>query len=152
MHKIESFGETAEFRGQNLEEAYARILGGKIVGGFGDKGKDIVFEDEPGIGVIQVKSSGQGAMKFLAECVDHKDFIPVVIGDPGQHPKDEIFQSIRNYGVFIGDVTDLASSHQKTLELFKTTRAAIAAGGPRLKEIQKALHLLSKKQKEAVAA
>ncbi len=140
---LESFTvESAEFRGTELEKSYAELLGGKIVGGFGDKGKDIVIENVPGVADIQVKNSWTNARKFLGECLHHKNFIPIVVGDPGQHGKEEIFESLIENGGWIGDdVDDMGGSKEKALAGIKEIR----------NQIENMQSASTKKKKEKVA-
>lgn len=125
--QLESFSvESAEFRGTELEKTYEKLLDGKIVGGFGDKGKDILIENVPGIAIIQVKSSWHYAREFLKNSLQYDNFIPIVVGDPGQHNKEEIFESIEKYGGWIGDdVDDLSGNKESALAGIRKVREEI---------------------------
>ena len=102
-------GVSSDHVGAELEEAYAKIIGGTVRGGFGDKGIDIVniAKDIP---VVQVKRSWQNAEHFLQREVVPGRFIPVIVGDPGQITPDlkqEILRSIREYGGWVAhDIYD----------------------------------------------
>ncbi len=91
-----------------MVEVYEKLLGGRIVDGHGDGGKDMVFDKEPGVPIAQIKSSWKHAITSLKLSLCKDKYIPVIVGDPGQIPKEEIFESIRNAGGFIGiDVDDV---------------------------------------------
>jgi len=60
---------TTKFVGDEFETAYARLLGGQVVGGLNDGGKDVMV---PEIGAVQVKASLAGAMRFLSESLRRK--------------------------------------------------------------------------------
>lgn len=92
-------GISTDFMGEELEDAYAKILEGISTGGYDDAGKDVVI-DEPGIPYIQVKSSIPKAIAFLAEGVRRKRFTHIVVGEPGG--KDEMLDTIRKYGGWVG--------------------------------------------------
>lgn len=88
-----------EFHGAELEEAYAKVIGGRVSGGFNDGGKDIV-PDDSSVPRFQVKSSVHFAVKFLAESVRRLRFIPMCIGEPGA--RDEVVGSLRENGAWVG--------------------------------------------------
>jgi hypothetical protein len=51
--------------------------------------------------------------RFLAKSLERKEFIPIVVGDFGQYSRDEILDSIRKNGGWVGpDVPD----REKTIE------------------------------------
>lgn len=91
-------GVSSDFIGDELERAYAEILGGLKTGGEGDEGKDIINIEE--VGAVQVKSTFENARKFLAESLRRKRFIPLVIGQPGS--KEEMIESIKRFGAWVG--------------------------------------------------
>lgn len=86
-----------QFVGDDYEAAYARVLNGRINGGFGDCGKDVVV---PGIGGVQVKASPAGAKEFLAISLRRNKFIPLCIGEPST--KEEVLSSLKRFGAWIG--------------------------------------------------
>lgn len=88
-----------EFIGAELEQWYAEILDGKVVGGFNDNGIDVIIDDKD-IPAVQVKSSVRIAAKFLAEAERRRKFIPLCIGEPGT--RDEILTSLKKFGVWVG--------------------------------------------------
>ncbi|KKU60242.1 MAG: hypothetical protein UX81_C0002G0039 [Parcubacteria group bacterium GW2011_GWA2_47_12] len=88
-----------EFHGAELEQAYAKVIGGRMSGGFNDCGKDIV-PDDSSIPRFQVKSSVHFAVKFLAESVRRFQFTPICIGEPGK--RDEVADSLRENGGWVG--------------------------------------------------
>jgi hypothetical protein len=134
--------ESPEFRGTELEKTYKNLLDGEIVGGHGDKGKDILIENVPGVAIIQVKNSWFYARDHLKKGLQFKNFIPIVVGDPGQHSKEEIFESIIENGGWIGDdVDDLGGSKEKALAGIKQVRD----------EIENVLGKVEKKDKHKVA-
>ncbi len=90
---------SAEFQGDDVEQAYAEVFGTKVIGGFNDKGKDIETGDKE-IPFLQIKSSVEGAKSFLAESLKRKKFIPIAIGEPGT--KEEMLATIKEYGGWIG--------------------------------------------------
>jgi len=94
--------ESVESKGANLEQVYATLLGGKIVGGIGDGGLDIVLEDDPNVPILQVKSSQEAAKAFLSESLRRMEFIPIVVGDPGRFTKKEILKSLSENGAWVG--------------------------------------------------
>jgi len=102
-------GVSSDYRGVELEEAYAKVIGGTVRGGFGDGGLDIIniAKDIP---VLQVKNSWQYASSFLAESRRRKQFIPIVVGELdviNPNLKYEILDSIRRYGGWIShDIPD----------------------------------------------
>lgn len=121
--------ESQEFRAIQLENVYERLSGGKVVGGFGDKGKDIIVENTPGVAMFQVKNSWVFAREFLKETTrkllnkEKMEFIPIVVGDPGQHTWEEISKSLIEYGGWIGDdVDDMEGNRQKVLDGIKDIR------------------------------
>ncbi len=90
---------TAEFRGRELEEAYARVFKGRVIGGFNDRGLDVLTNDGE-IPVVQCKGCMAFAKQFLAESFRRKRFIPLCIGAPGA--REEILASLRKFGAWIG--------------------------------------------------
>ena len=89
---------TKEFVGAELEHAYAKVLGGRVIGGFNDGGLDVTTGDSA-VPAIQVKSSIPIACKFLAESKKRRQFIPICIGEPGS--RDDIITSLRKFGAWI---------------------------------------------------
>jgi threonine dehydrogenase-like Zn-dependent dehydrogenase len=89
---------TREFVGLELEMAYARVLGGRVVGGFDDRGLDVTTCDNS-IPAVQVKSSIPLACKFLDESVRRHQFIPVCVGEPGT--REAVLDSLRKFGAWI---------------------------------------------------
>lgn len=82
--------------GAELEQAYARQLGWRVNGGFGDGGRDLVG---PMGEAIQVKSSVHHAIAFVRESLRRREFIPVVVGEPGE--RSEMLESIKKFGAWI---------------------------------------------------
>ncbi|MFA5736714.1 MAG: hypothetical protein WCX70_02955 [Candidatus Paceibacterota bacterium] len=93
-------GESSDFVGQELEEAYANAFGGKIIGGFNDHGKD-VFVPNKEVESVQIKSSTHEMKKFLSESLRRRDFIPICVGLPGT--KEEMLDSIKKFGAWVGN-------------------------------------------------
>lgn len=94
--------ESEESRGRELVLAYQEILGGEYFDGEHDGGCDLVL-DNPHL-PVQVKSSwNRKSQDFLAEAIRRRTFIPMLIGDPGQHKREEIIGSIIEHGSWIGD-------------------------------------------------
>ncbi len=89
---------SAQFTSDELEQAVAKVLGGKVQGGFGDKGKDVLV---PEIGGVQVKSSVTGAREFLGVSLKRHQFIPLCVGEPGA--KREMIASLEKYGAWFGN-------------------------------------------------
>jgi|SRR3989344_8353114 len=90
---------SAIFRGAELEDAYAEILGGRLSGGFNDHGKDIVLADDE-MPAVQVKSSIHFALAFLKESLRRRQFIPLCVGEPAS--RHEILTSLREFGAWVG--------------------------------------------------
>ncbi len=90
---------TREFVGRDLEEAYARIIGGVVSGGLRDGGKDIVPNDRS-MPAFQVKSSWHFAKKFLATSLSFRRFIPICVGEPGS--REEMVIALRESGAWVG--------------------------------------------------
>ncbi len=90
---------TKEFVGAELEQAYAEVFGGKVVGGFSDGGLDVVTNDRE-VPAVQVKASVPFALAFLKESLRRRRFIPVCVGEPGG--KEEMFHSLRASGGWVG--------------------------------------------------
>ncbi len=88
-----------EFIGRDAEEVYAKVFGGKIVGGVRDGGKDVSTND-PEIPIVQVKSSIDGAKVSVKKSVEFKRFIPIVVGEPGS--REEMIESLKKFGAWIG--------------------------------------------------
>ncbi len=123
--------ESAEFRGE-LEKVYAKILGGRLVGGYRDGGTDVILDDNTELPFVQVKSSWPIAEEFLGESIRRNEFIPIVIGDPGQHTKDEIIACVVENGGFAGlDVPN----PKRIVAGIKIVRDGILNNGGRLKEL-----------------
>lgn len=95
---LEYSGESSDFTGKELEEAYAKAFATKVVGGFDDRGKDIILPSGEG---AQVKSSVFETKKFLAESLRRRDFIPMCIGLPGN--SEEMLASIKKFGAWVGE-------------------------------------------------
>lgn len=114
--------EYSRFMGDDVEKAYAEILQGEIIGGIDDKGKDLRI-DADDIPYIQIKSSWEGAMDFLSKGLKlissdtggRYRYIPICVGEPGT--KEEILQSIRDYGGWIGK--DIPNREENLLKLKK---------------------------------
>ena len=120
----------AEFVGSELENTYAELFGGTVNGGFNDGGADILT-DEPGIPLFQVKSSWEAAMKFFAESARRGEFIPIVVGDPGQHTKFEIMESILENGGWVG--IDVPDRERKIANIGKLRDQILAMPGGKIK-------------------
>jgi len=125
--------ESAETRGTELEKTYAKLLGGRIVGGFDDGGLDIVFDDVPEVPLIQVKSSWIIARKSLAKSLEFMEFLPIVVSDPGQYKRGEIFKSIIDNGGWVGIGID---DREKIIGQIKKVRLEIFSRGERQKGFQ----------------
>lgn len=89
---------TKEFVGAELEHAYAKVLGGRVIGGFNDGGLDVTTCDNT-VPSVQVKSSIPIACKFLAESTKRRQFIPICIGEPGT--REAVLDSLRKFGAWI---------------------------------------------------
>ncbi len=125
----EQMGVSVEYAGDELEQAYVKKLGGTYNGGRNDEGADIIFAERPlGISMLQVKSSWLYAKKFLDIAKEKKEFIPVVIGDPGKHTDYEILSSVRDVGGWIGDdVNDFFPlTREEALQKIRDIRRKIA--------------------------
>jgi hypothetical protein len=95
--------ESTDSKGNNLEHVYANLLGAEITGGIDDHGVDLFIKNnEYNIRTVQVKSSKEKAINFLKESVRRKQFISVIVGDPGRYTKDEILKSLHDNGAWIG--------------------------------------------------
>jgi len=94
-----SEGWSVEHQGKDVEEAYAAIFNKGINGGFNDHGLDVPtgYEEIP---FVQIKSSVDGAMAFLAKSIKLHKFIPICIGDPGA--KEEMIESLKKFGGWVG--------------------------------------------------
>ncbi len=112
-------GESADFVGQELEEAYATAVGGKIIGGRRDAGKDILTGDKE-IPYFQVKSSYEGVKEFVRDRIRKElggqrirdPFIPLSVGEVGT--KEEIFDSMKKFGIWVGqDIPNREEIRQK---------------------------------------
>jgi hypothetical protein len=90
---------SSDFQGKDIEEAYAKVFGGKVVGGHNDGGKDIDTRDKD-IPFIQAKSSEVGVEDSLGKSAIRKKFIPLVMGEPGA--KKEMIESLKKYGGWVG--------------------------------------------------
>jgi len=93
----------SDYRGRELEESYAQILGGEVIGSTlrpweRDCGMDVALH-EPGIPAIQVKSSLRGAIEFLVTSMKRRRFRHLVIGEPGT--PTEVLESLREWGAWI---------------------------------------------------
>lgn len=94
----------AHMRGDDTENAYAKVFGTRVIGGIGDGGLDVPTGDSD-VPFVQIKSSVKGLQAFLAESLRRKQFIPVCVGEPGA--KDEMLRHLRQYGAWIGsDIQD----------------------------------------------
>ena len=125
--------ESAEFRGK-LEEEYAKHLkkyGAEVVGGFGDGGKDVSVEDFPGVTIFQVKNSWRYAAEFLDLSIrKFKTFIPIAVGDFGKDTPEQILNSIKENGGYVGFDEPQRELH---LKLISATRDLILKNGGRIK-------------------
>jgi|GEM_PF-1253016 len=92
-------GESADFVGQELEEAYAAAFAGEIKGGHHDHGRDLKIDDQE-VPFVQVKSSLEGAKQFFRESLRREEFIPICIGEPGT--KEEMITTIKRFGAWVG--------------------------------------------------
>lgn len=115
------FEGSAEFHGDDVEQAYAEIFNTKPVGGFHDNGKDVLTGDKE-VPFLQIKSSLIGARSFLKESLKRKKFIPIAIGEPGA--KDEMIETIKKYG---GWVAKDEPNREKILNSIKEVRTYCAA-------------------------
>ena len=93
---------TREFVGAELEHAYAKVLGGRVIGGFNDGGLDVTTCDSA-VPAVQIKSSIPIACKFLAESKRRRQFIPICIGEPGT--REAVLDSLRKFGAWIENGT-----------------------------------------------
>jgi len=82
-----------------LEEAYAKVLGGILNGGFNDGGKDVLIFSEDFPNGLQVKSSIHFAQEHVTRGVKFRKFIPVAVGEPGT--AEEIMDSIQRFGAWV---------------------------------------------------
>lgn len=89
---------TKEFVGAELEQAYAKVFGGRVIGGFNDHGLDVTTNDTT-IPKVQVKSSIPIACKFLAKSEELGQFIPICIGEPGT--REEILATLKQFGGWV---------------------------------------------------
>jgi hypothetical protein len=90
---------TKEFVGAELEQAYAKVMGWRVVGGLNDGGKDLAT-DIPAMPFVQAKSSVPLTMDFLRKSAKRRQFIPICLGDPGK--PDEVLSSLKRFGAWIG--------------------------------------------------
>src|SRR5690348_6379070 len=90
---------TKEFVGAELEQAYAKVMGWRIVGGLNDGGKDLAT-GIPVMPFVQAKSSIPLTMDFLRKSAKRRRFIPICLGDPGK--PDEVLTSLKQFGAWIG--------------------------------------------------
>lgn len=105
---------TKTFVGAELEQAYAKVFGGTVNGGFKDCGKDIVLN---GTIAVQVKSSIPFALEFLNESLRRHRFMPICVGEPGE--KEEMFSALAQFGGWVGhDIPE----RQKVLEGIQRVR------------------------------
>jgi hypothetical protein len=111
--------ESSDFRGE-LVKVYHELLGGILTDGEGDGGKDLIFENVPGVSSVQVKNSWDYAVTSLKLSLDKKEYIPVVVGDPGRSTKENVFDSVRENGGFIG--IDMGDVEQKLATCLKFRR------------------------------
>ncbi|MEK7184710.1 MAG: hypothetical protein AAB683_01060 [Patescibacteria group bacterium] len=86
-------------QGDDLENAYANVFKGVVVGGIRDGGLDVLTGDN-NVPYVQIKSSLTGLQSFLADSLRLKRFIPICLGEPGK--REEMLQSLLNFGVWIG--------------------------------------------------
>ncbi|OHA19127.1 MAG: hypothetical protein A2836_00430 [Candidatus Taylorbacteria bacterium RIFCSPHIGHO2_01_FULL_45_63] len=99
IENFENQGRMSDFLGKDVEQAYANVFETREpVGGIDDLGKDVPtgLDDFP---FVQVKSSWEGAKKFLAKSVTQGEFIPLCVGEPGT--KEEIIESLRRFGAWL---------------------------------------------------
>src|SRR4051812_30496281 len=87
-----------DYTGCDLENAYAKVLGGVVSGGLNDGGKDVILGDDQ-IKVVQIKSSLRDAIKFLSKSMKLRRFIPVCVGEPGS--REEVLHSLKQFGAWI---------------------------------------------------
>ncbi len=92
-------GESAEWVGRELEEAYALAFSGQITGGYNDQGRDLIT-NIPETPAVQIKSSLEGAKRFFLESLRREEFIPICIGEPGA--KEEMVETLKRYGAWVG--------------------------------------------------
>lgn len=97
----------AVIQGADLDSAYAKAFGGVVVDGIRDGGRDVLTGDEK-VPYVQVKGSKEGLMKFLADSLRFKRFIPVCVGEPGK--KAEMLKSLLEHGIWIG--SDIPNSQE----------------------------------------
>lgn len=94
----------AHMRGEDTENAYAKVFGTRVIGGIGDGGLDVPTGDS-NVPFVQIKSSVKGLQAFLAESLRRKQFIPVCVGEPGA--REEMLRHLQQYGAWIGsDIQD----------------------------------------------
>ena len=83
---------------EDLNDMYARILGGVNTDGFEDHGIDVTLEDRFG---FQVKSSLYWAERFFAKALLHGlRYIPMALGQPGDPGETEF--ALRQAGIWVG--------------------------------------------------
>lgn len=98
LNRIRDTGISPDSRGYELEQAYAELLGGKMTGGDGDGGKDII--GIPGIPKLQIKNTLPEAIRFFTESINRRYFIPMAIGEPGT--PEEVRENIIKRGGWVG--------------------------------------------------
>lgn len=90
---------TKEYRGAELEQAYAEVFGGEVMGGFSDGGCDVATGDNS-VPFVQVKSTVPFALAFLKVSIQRRRFIPLCVGEPSG--KEEILDSLKQFGGYVG--------------------------------------------------
>lgn len=122
MRTTNTMMTSKEFVGAELEQAYAKVMGWRIVGGLNDGGKDLAT-DLPTLPIVQAKSSVHGAMDFFKESARRRQFIPMCIGDPGK--PDEVRDSLKRFGAWIGYEIPGRERFSKEIQAFRRALVGI---------------------------
>jgi len=98
---------TKEFVGAELEKAWADFSGGVVIGGLGDRGRDVATKNSD-IPTFQVKGHPALAEKFLLVSMKKREFIPIVVGEPPRYTKEtresewtKVRNIIRQFGGYV---------------------------------------------------
>jgi hypothetical protein len=119
MH-VDHSREAGDFIGEDMERAYGEVLRefGRVQGGVGDHGLDFVSLDRSVLPNFQIKTSWQGAEKFLAKSLAKGVFIPIAIGEPGS--AEEMASSFKQFGGWVEKDEPLRESYLLKIQKIKT--------------------------------